>query len=404
MTLKDALDRNKGIGPGFHLLRHILSILIVLFHCRQVVYWQHSAQLLQAAGVTNAGAAAESAQYGPVHFTLQDMIRPAFHAMLGLFFGLSGFLIAGSALRTETIGKFFANRALRVFPGLAVETLLSALILGPLVTVLPLGVYFSDFEFRRYFGNIIGWIYFFLPGVFANNSLPGIVNGQLWTLPLELYCYITMLFAMGTRIIRRPKLLLAIAIVGVIAMIALFVNDPTHFNPKHQNFFASWYIIVIFWFGVLFYLNSEFISLRLSVFIACLILYWATIFLNFAVPLSGIFLTYCMIYIGFIRFPLWDKLVKADYSYGLFLYHFPILQTCMYLFAPRWKNVPLMDQFAMVVVLCVPITLAFAITSWRFVEKPALALRSVFAKTKAVAATDGMTSNPALTIPPGKLA
>ena len=76
MTLKDALDRNKGIGPGFHFLRHVLSIGIVLFHCRQLIYWQHSADLLAATGITNPVAAAAAAQNGPVHFTRTPAVAP----------------------------------------------------------------------------------------------------------------------------------------------------------------------------------------------------------------------------------------------------------------------------------------------------------------------------------------
>lgn len=69
------------------------------------------------------------------------------------------------------------------------ETLLSALILGPVVTSLTLGAYFSNPEFFRYFGNMIGWVYYFLPGVFLDNPLPRTVNGQLWTLQPEFWCY-----------------------------------------------------------------------------------------------------------------------------------------------------------------------------------------------------------------------
>ncbi len=399
MTLKDALDRNKGIGPGFHFLRHALSIAIVLFHCREVVYWQHSAELLAAAGVIDAGAAAEAAQYGPVHFTLQEIVRPSFHAMLGMFFGLSGFLVAGSALRTATIGKFFTNRALRIFPALAVETLLSAFILGPLVTVLPLRDYFNNSEFHRYFGNMIGWVYFYLPGVFVHNPLPRVVNGQLWTLPLELCCYIMMLGFLVTGVIRRPRLMLTIGLVGVIAMLGLFFHDPAHFSPKHQNFFAAWYIVVIFWFGTIFFLNAEWVPLKFGIFIACAALYWVTIFFNEFTPLSGILLTYCTVYIGFTKFPWWDRLVKTDYSYGLYLYHFPILQAFMYFLAPHLTNLPLGRQFAIITLLGVPTTLAFAAISWRFIEKPALALRSIFAKTQPVSPDDQLAFNAALLDP-----
>ena len=382
MTLKNALDQNKGIGPGFHFLRHALSIAIVLFHCRQVVYWQHSAALLAAKGILDPGAFAGASQVGPVHFTFQEMIRPAFHSMVGMFFALSGFLIAGSALRTGSIPKFFTNRVLRIFPALSVETLLSAFILGPIVTALPLAAYFTNPEFFRYFGNLVGWVYFYLPGVFLHNGYPRVVNGQLWTLPSELYCYLIMLFCLSIGILKRRDLFLGLGALGILLMLVLFQYDPASYNPKLQNFFTPWYIVVVFWFGVIFFLHAD--KLRLWMFVASIAAYWAIMFFGVLVPLSGIFLTYCMVYIGFTRFPWWDRLVKSDYSYGLFLYHFPILQAYMYFLGPYFKGVPLIAQFFTIVVLGVSTTFAFAAVSWRFVEKPALSLRAVFARTKSV--------------------
>lgn len=394
MTLKEALDKYKGIGPGFNLLRHVLSIAIVLFHCRQVIYWRYSAQVLAAAGVTNPDAAADAAQYGPVHFALVDLSRPVFHALLGMFFALSGFLVAGSAVRTASVLKFFMNRALRILPALAVETLLSAFILGPLITILPLAAYFADPQFREYLGNMVGWIHFYLPGVYFYapgvfaNPLYKTVNGQLWTLPSELYCYATMAPFLATGLIRRPRFFLVAGLVGVIAMLGLFAYDPAHFNPKHQNFFAPWYLVVAFWFGAIFFLNADRVKLNVWIFALGVAAYWLVMMFNVATPLAGIFLTYCTVYIGFTRFPWWDRWVTADYSYGLFLYHYPIMQALMYLCGPHWQHVPLLWQFAMIVALCVPTTLAFAALSWRFVEKPALALRSVFARTKPVMIDD----------------
>jgi peptidoglycan/LPS O-acetylase OafA/YrhL len=62
--------------------------------------------------------------------------------------------------------------------------------------------------------NIVGHVHFALPGVFANNPLPSIVNGQLWTIPFELYCYITL--AAVTFIgLKRSRKIGPLAIVGL---------------------------------------------------------------------------------------------------------------------------------------------------------------------------------------------
>ena len=142
--------------------------------------------------------------------------------------------------------------------------------------------------------------------------------------------------------------------------------------------------MVVFWFGVIFFLHADKVKLRLWMFVGSIFAYWAIVFFGVLVPLAGIFLTYCMVYIGFTRFPWWDRLVKSDYSYGLFLYHFPILQAYMYFLGAHFKGVPLIVQFFTIVVLGMSTTFAFAAVSWRFIEKPALSLRAVFAKTKSV--------------------
>src|SRR6266436_7051048 len=56
-----------------------------------------------------------------------------------VFFAISGFLVTQSFEQTANPLNFLAKRALRIFPGLFTVTLLSAFVLGPLVTNLSLG-------------------------------------------------------------------------------------------------------------------------------------------------------------------------------------------------------------------------------------------------------------------------
>src|SRR5438132_14206383 len=61
-----------------------------------------------------------------------------------VFFAISGFLVTQSFEQTGDALRFLAKRALRIFPGLFVATLVSAFVLGPLVTDLPLGGYLTQ--------------------------------------------------------------------------------------------------------------------------------------------------------------------------------------------------------------------------------------------------------------------
>ena len=57
-----------------------------------------------------------------------------------IFFAISGFLVTQSFEQTPNPLHYLAKRGLRIFPGLFVAAMVSAFVLGPLVTTLPLGV------------------------------------------------------------------------------------------------------------------------------------------------------------------------------------------------------------------------------------------------------------------------
>ena len=97
-----------------------------------------------------------------------------------MFFALSGFLVTGSAMRLR-LRDFVLNRSLRIVPALAVDIVVAALLIGPLMSVVPFSEYVTSSEFYLYFFNIIGFPHYRLPGVFGDNPLRNIVNGSLWT-------------------------------------------------------------------------------------------------------------------------------------------------------------------------------------------------------------------------------
>jgi peptidoglycan/LPS O-acetylase OafA/YrhL len=78
---------------------------------------------------------------------------PFERSILPAFFILSGYLVCGSLIR-NSVRNFIALRAIRIFPALAVEITLSALVIGPIFTVLPIPKYVSSHEFYSYFLNI----------------------------------------------------------------------------------------------------------------------------------------------------------------------------------------------------------------------------------------------------------
>jgi peptidoglycan/LPS O-acetylase OafA/YrhL len=108
-----------------------------------------------------------------------------------VFFAISSFLVTQSFEQTANPLHFLGKRALRIFPGLLVATLVSAFVLGPLVTTLPLPAYLSRPEPYQYVvGNtLLDQTVHELPGVrFADNPVGLEINGSLWTLRYGIRC------------------------------------------------------------------------------------------------------------------------------------------------------------------------------------------------------------------------
>ena len=132
-----------------------------------------------------------------------------------VFFVISGFLITASWLSDPSPFRYFAKRALRIFPALAVVVAVSALVLGPLVTTLPLSSYFASPQVPAYFSNIALRPVYYLPGVFDRLPYPGAVNGSLWSLPAEfaMYLLLPLLCVLGAKL--RFRWVPAVATVGL---------------------------------------------------------------------------------------------------------------------------------------------------------------------------------------------
>jgi peptidoglycan/LPS O-acetylase OafA/YrhL len=244
-TFGSILDRHRGEGPGFAVLRLGLAVTILWVHARYLSRLGGSAAHLPPLSSTSLGV---PAWFSPSHVL--------FIFMLPAFFALSGFLVTGSALRLRATVPFLTFRVLRILPALLVEVTLSALILGPLFTALPLWSYFNDPQFFRYFGNIIGWITFRLPGVFESNYSQ-VINGNLWTLPAELDCYLITAALMLTGLAYRRVALTVIVATVTAALIGLnsFSDFGVAFDESHTatTYLSSHAIVYYFFMGMLFY-------------------------------------------------------------------------------------------------------------------------------------------------------
>ena len=112
-----------------------------------------------------------------------------------IFFSISGYLVTQSWTRDPNVIRFAAKRVLRIWPGLFIATCFGALVIGLIATDLPWLAYLLSPEMHGYFTSLRMKMQFSLPGVFLGIPFPHAVNGSLWTIPLEVSCYIALLIA-----------------------------------------------------------------------------------------------------------------------------------------------------------------------------------------------------------------
>jgi peptidoglycan/LPS O-acetylase OafA/YrhL len=201
-----------------------LSVAVIAFHSLTVSYGGHAERSLWT---------------GP--------LGPFWFAIASACFALSDFLVAGGLPRND-LPSFLTLRALRIFVALCVEIVLSALILGSFFTTLTLSDNFSSEIFRAHFLNILDDIHHYLSGVFNNLPSPNFVNGQLWTVPFELRCYIVLCLLAGARLYKQPALYMALIIAASGAAFAHGLIFP-HLYPCYGRP-TGFFLIRSFLFGV----------------------------------------------------------------------------------------------------------------------------------------------------------
>lgn len=332
MTIGARFSR-QGCCNGFTWLRLLLAIGIFTFHSVTITYGSADA-------------------ISPVPMSFARLILP-------MFFALSGFLVAASLTHSASLAQFITFRAARLAPALVAVVLVSMFVVGPLATTESLRDYFSDRRFIVYLGNIAAQSQYGLPGVFLHNPRPGVVNGSLWTIPVELWCYALLVPVFLLGLTRRRRMLVISALL-LLTMLTIGFCTGSAWARR----LPTGELVLPFVAGVAIFAASDWLPgsgpFAAGLFALAVV---ASSFPQWA-PLAALPLAYATVWLGMRTLPV----LQGDYSYGLYLVGYPLQQLYVFQFPHgTWWTTWL---------VCLPFALGSAAVLWHCVEKPVLARKA----------------------------
>jgi peptidoglycan/LPS O-acetylase OafA/YrhL len=360
-------SRRNGLG----FIRLVLALTVLVAHAWTIGFaWPG----LGALGVGTSGQANSLAIYG--------------------FFIISGFLITASGMKSGP-ATFAWRRFLRIFPGFWMCLIVTAFVLAPLAswregrglgavwqaTPGPVSYVWTNwFTSMDQFG--IGSLLTGLP--YGRASGGSVFDGSLWSLKYELTCYLVIGVLAVTGVLSRQRRVVvgltavfyATIVVGFVLTVSTMPRPvfPGAVGPfplvGSFNVNQSVYLGFVFLLGALLRLYQDRIPMSgvlaaLSAVVVVVSLWWEG-FVVVGVPAYG----YLLFYVA-VAMPRRLQQVgrKRDYSYGVFLYAFPVEQMVTLFGGARWGLIAF-------IAISTAISLALAALSWHLVERPAMSLKN----------------------------
>lgn len=346
-----------GRDNNFNLIRIIAAIAVLITHSFALTYGSADVEPLRET----------------LGFTLGTIA-------VDVFFITSGFLVTASLLRSQSTIEFIWARFLRVYPGLVIMLIITALIISPFLTSVTYIEYFTSTQLWIYllkgFTVVKGFSYD-LPGVFANNPYKNAVNGSLWTLKYEVYMYVilvfiwfTLKFSSTNRNVIFSKIITALFLISAFYIFFhIYLALPNNLQLRKEIPFLS--LFYMFFGGATFYIYREKIFLTKDIVLSCCLVMILSIsnkaFFLVVYMLTIPFILFYLAFVpkGFIRY--FNKV--GDYSYGVYIYAFFIQQAIINFF----RDIPVENM----IFYSLTISMVFAVFSWHVIESKALRLRKV---------------------------
>jgi peptidoglycan/LPS O-acetylase OafA/YrhL len=292
---------------------------------------------------------------------------------LSCLFVVSGFLITWSYINNSDVKNYVIKRIKRVIPAYYLLITLCVLLLS-LISSYSLYDYFHSQQLLKYIAANLTFLNFLepeLPGVFTNNP-EQVVNGSLWTLKVEITLYACVpVFCFLMKKMNKGILCAVIYILSVVFSEYFIYMSNKESNPVY-SLLAKQFVGQLMYFIsgtdlLLYFDNFRKYAGRLFLFALIIVVLRFSLFsytplyfvvrLLYPISLAGLV-------IGFaFNFKWLNNFGKyGDFSYGMYIYHYPVIQTLVYLKVYEYSFI---GGFLLTLLM----TFAFSFFSWNSVEK-----------------------------------
>lgn len=276
-----------------------------------------------------------------------------------IFFFLSGLVVTNSLLAKKDAIDFIIARFFRIFPALLVVLILMAFIIGPILSTLSASDYFSytmPFYYVSY--GFIMDIQYHLPGVFNENRIH-VINGSLWTIPFEVFCYLFLfsLFLIG---VMKNRLLMTLFFTLIIVDQLSGSSILFTWIPQKPDVTL---LAPCFAFGAILAAWKDKVKidlkLTLGLILISILMFQSTY--NYYYFYIAVFIS--TLYISGNKLVLKLK-PRFDISYGIYLWGWPVQQIIISLYPEQSA------EFNQITSIAICFVISYA--SWKLVERPSI--------------------------------